>query len=97
MPRCELCDLDFCQCVHGLAARRRAPGSHRLLISPSNLAHFPGCGHKEDDNYSQWAELDTPGAWERLGNGERLPATGGARPDRIATGRCEDCIHHGPW
>jgi hypothetical protein len=97
MSYCLLCDMDRAQCVHGLADRRLSAGTERLLISPANLAHFPGCDHKDDNDYSEWAELDVPNAWERLGNGERLPATGGARPDRIAIGRCEDCVAHGPW
>jgi hypothetical protein len=97
MSYCPLCDMDRGQCVHGLADRRRTAGTERLLISPANLAHFPGCDHKDDDDYSEWAELDIPNAWERLGNGGRLAATGGARPDRVATGRCKDCVAHGPW
>ena len=69
-----------------------------LLVSPSNIAHFPQCPHKGDDpDYTRWAEIDTPNAWQRLGNGEQLPATGGARPDLIAMARCQDCIDHGPW
>lgn len=99
---CDLCDLRRTECVHGLAARRPpAPAPEHtgpLLISPTNMAHFPGCGHKEGDpDFSEWAELDTPNAWTRLGNGERLQATGGARPDRIASTRCKTCEGHGPW
>lgn len=97
MAYCPLCDMDRGQCVHGLPDHLPPAGIGRLLISPRNLAHFPGCDHKDDDDYSQWAELDLPNAWERLGNGEKLPATGGARPDRIANGRCKDCVAHGPW
>ena len=97
---CELCDMDRAYCVHGLAERRATAsvGVTSLLISPRGMAHFPGCPHKGDDpDYSDWAELDVPRAWERLGNGEQLRATGGARPDRVASARCEDCVDHGPW
>jgi len=43
------------------------------------------------------AEINTPNAWQRLGNGEELQATGGSRPDLIAKTRCQDCVDHGPW
>jgi hypothetical protein len=43
------------------------------------------------------AILETLDAWERLGNGEPLPATGGSRCDLIAKTRCQDCVDHGPW
>ncbi len=70
----------------------------RLLVSPSGKAHFPGCPHKgEDPDYSQWGEITTPRAWEVLGGGQPVPATEGARPDRVALSRCEDCASHGPW
>jgi alkylated DNA nucleotide flippase Atl1 len=69
-----------------------------LLISPRGIAHFPECPHKGDDpDYNDWAELDLPQAWQRLGNGEHLSATGGERRDLIATSRCKTCIDHGPW
>jgi len=74
---CPLCDMDRGQCVHGLPDSLRSAGTERLLISPTNLAHFPGCDHKDDDDYGQWAELDLSNARERLGNGEKLPATRG--------------------
>ena len=97
---CELCDMEQVFCSHGLAERRKAVAAHvpRLLISRSNIAHFPGCPHKGDDvDFRGWGELTAPRAWERLGNGERLQATGGDRPDRVAQSRCEQCIAHGPW
>jgi hypothetical protein len=97
---CELCEMDRDYCEHGLAERRRiaSASSSSLLISPRNVAHFPQCPHKGGDpDYSDWAELDVPLAWERLGNGERLQATGGARRDRVATSGCRDCVAHGPW
>jgi len=69
-----------------------------LLISPNGVAHFAGCLHKGGDpDYSSWASLSLPRAWERLGNGEMLPATGGQRSDLVAKSRCKDCVSHGPW
>ena len=100
MPKCELCDMDLSYCEHGLAQRRRSASADArlLLISPNKVAHFPGCFHKGDhEDYSRWARLETPRAWERLGNGEQLPATGGERLDLIAESRCPDCEAHGPW
>jgi hypothetical protein len=99
MTYCDLCDLELEWCEHGLQARRELSSqSGVLLISPSNQAHFPGCPHKGgDEDYSQWAELDVPNAWDRLRNGEQLSATGGSRIDRVATSRCLDCVDHGPW
>ncbi len=78
---------DYCE--HGLAERRATASVSvsSLLISLSGMAHFRGCPHKGDDpDYSDWAELDVPRAWKRLGNGEHLHATGGARQDRVAPG-----------
>lgn len=70
----------------------------QLLISPSGMAHFPGCPDKGDDpDYSRWATLDVPRAWERLGNGEQLAATSGKPPDLVAKSRSQDCVSHGPW
>jgi hypothetical protein len=99
MAICELCDLERDFCEHGLADRRESGAKQvrKLLISPTNTAHFPGCPHKDDPDFSQWGALDVENAWTRLGNGEHLAATGGARADRIATRRCDDCVAHGPW
>lgn len=98
MAYCERCEMDRAYCEHGLAERRRTASASMLLISPNSMAHFPLCPHKGDDpDYSRWAELATPEAWARLGNGEHLRATGGARPDLIAETRCLDCVEHGPW
>src|ERR1022692_810028 len=86
MAYCELCEMDRAYCEHGLTERRRAVATDasRLLISPAGMAHFPQCPHKGDDpDYSRWAELDAPRAWQRLGNGEELRATDGR--DLVAT------------
>jgi hypothetical protein len=83
-----------------LEERRRSStvADGELLISPNGMAHFPGCTHKGDDaNYSRWAKLVMPRGWERLGNGERLRATGGECADLVAVSRCRDCLSHGPW
>ncbi len=100
MAYCELCDLERVYCEHGRQDRKEEESAvvQELWISRTNMAHFPRCPHKEgDSDYSGWATLNTPGAWQRLANGEKLPATGGARPDRIATTRRLRCIDHGPW
>lgn len=91
-------DREFCE--HGLVERRThsAAITRQLLISPNGMAHFPGCPHKGDDpDYSRRGELDTPQAWERLGNGDQLEDTGGGHPNLIARTRCQDCVSRGPW
>lgn len=100
MAYCDLCEMNREFCEHGLAEQRRAVTAvaGELLISPNGMAHFPGCPHKGGDpDYSRWAKLDTPRAWERLGNGEPLQATGGERLDLVGRSRCQDCVSHGPW
>jgi len=100
MAYCDLCDMDREFCEHGLAERRQdaVATSGGLLISPNGITHFAGCPHKGDhQDYSKWAELDVPRAWERVGNGEKLRATGGQSPALIAADRCKDCVSHGPW
>lgn len=65
-------------CEHGLEDMRRTvtDAAGELLISPNGMAHFPNCPHKGDDpDYSRWATLTTPRAWERLGNGGRSGST----------------------
>lgn len=94
MAYCDRCEMERAYCEHGLAERRHAassPAASLVLISPRGMAHFPGCPHKGDDpDYDHWAELSTPGAWTRLGNGEHIRATGGNRPDLVAEARCRD-------
>jgi hypothetical protein len=100
MAYCDLCEMDREFCEHGLADRRRnaAATASGLLISPSGIAHFAGCPHKGDHpDYSRWGALDAPSAWERLGNGAQLRATGGRSLRLTATDRCKDCVSHGPW
>ena len=67
-----------------------------ILISPAHMAHWPGCHHKDDNDFSRWGTLNTPDAWQRLGNGEHLAANGGARPGLVATRRCGYCVNHTP-
>jgi hypothetical protein len=75
-----------------------APSTSFLLVFPRGMAHFPGCPHKGDDpDLGQWGNLELPQAWQRLGNGEHLHATGGERIDLVATSRCRTCHEHGPW
>jgi hypothetical protein len=100
MAYCDLCEMEREFCEHGLVEKRRnaAARAGGLLISPNGIAHFSGCPHKGDDrDYSRWAELNVSRAWERLGNGEQLQATGGRSLGLTATDRCKDCVSHGPW
>jgi len=73
VAHCDSCQMERSYCVHGLAEPRRKASTSAsiLLISPSNTAHFPQCPHKGDDpDYSRWAKIDTPGAWDV--NGARI-------------------------
>lgn len=100
MTYCELCELLLDHCPHGATAARndRMASSRLVLVSPTGTAHFPGCYHKGDDpDFSQWGEIDGPGIWQRLGNGDKIPVTGGSNMRLVARGRCEHCIDHGPW
>jgi hypothetical protein len=97
---CNPCEMDREFCEHGLADRRRtaAASASRLLITPNGIAHFAGWPNKGDhEDYSRWAELNRPRAWERLGNGEQLRATGWQSSGLMATDRCKDCVSHCPW
>jgi hypothetical protein len=99
-PICPLCEMPLDFCVHGLQTRQKErAASATLLISPRGMAHFAGCPHKgeDDHDFALWAELDTPGAWVLLGNGQHVQATGGQRVDLVASSRCRDCVEHGPW
>jgi hypothetical protein len=96
---CDLCEMDRSFCVHGLEDRRQAASSNAsaLLVSPRGMAHFSGCPHKGDDrDYSRWAEITSPNAWQRLGNGEELQATGGSNPDLIAWSPAHIAFRPGP-
>ena len=96
MEYCELCDLPLDQCPHGRPGDGKSRREHvgEILVSPTGYAHLPGCMHKgnEDNDYSEWGLIDTPGAWARLGNGEHIQATGGANTNLIATRRCLTCV-----
>jgi hypothetical protein len=100
MAYCDLCEMNRDYCEHGLQDSRRAfmAAADELLIAPNGVGHFPAAGTRVDDpDYSRWAKLDMPRAWERLGNGERLQATGGEQPKLIAESRCQDCESDSPW
>ncbi len=101
-PRCEKCDLPLAYCVHGRQARdaERARRVGWLEVSPARVAHYPGCPHKRDDpDFSRWGEIreNPAAAWDRLRNGDVVPADAGARVGLEATTRCRDCVDHGPW
>ena len=99
---CEVCGLDRAHCAHAFAeheAKRKIVDSATLLVSPRGVAHFDGCPHKGDDpDLSKWGRIErVPHAWQRLGNGDIVPANAGAKRDLIAKARCRDCDEHGPW
>lgn len=95
---CELCDLDDSTCQHGLARRTAArERTAALLVSPRGMAHFDGCPHKEDPDYSRWGTIDRHGAWQALANGEEIETVSEAGAPLVATSRCLDCVQHGPW
>src|SRR4051795_13531635 len=83
MAECELTGLQQAGCDHCRTKGRADPrneGVVTLQISPTGFLHFEGCPHKGDDeDFKEWAYLDTPQAWQRVGNGERLPATRGSK------------------
>ena len=101
MTWCERCDLDTSMCEHGLAERQRQQRNTAVrgpvLVSPQGLAHFDGCSHKDDPDFSRWGALDATGAWQRLGNGESFTIEDNGGRRLVVTGRCRNCIDHGPW
>lgn len=97
---CELCEMENCA-DHGpgramavqRAAQRRADAE--IQVSPWNMAHYPGCMHKDDDDFGEWGFIrGVKDAWTRLGNGEHLPTNAGV--ERVATSRCSTCADTGP-
>lgn len=44
-----------------LAARRSAErrADAEIQVSPRNMAHFPGCMHKDDPDFDEWAPSAT--------------------------------------
>lgn len=97
---CEICDMENCA-DHGpgreVAARRSAErrADAEIQVSPRNMAHFPGCMHKDDPDFGEWGFIrGVKDAWTRLGNGEQLRTTDGA--GRMATSRCMTCEDTGP-
>lgn len=108
--KCELCDLPLDQCQHGLSERRRRALVNSLVrVSPRNMAHLDGCMHKGDDeDYSGWGEIQSPGAWEHLcstvplqSTGKRFVAdlvtTAGNVIGLEVTDICAHCRDHGSW
>ena len=105
--RCEICDLELAQCVHGLAEqKRRTLQSAVIQVSPRNMAHLEGCLHKgEDEDYSKWGEIAGTGAWRHLC--ETMPADGGKVSDLVTNSGavigmevrhvCKHCRAHGKW
>ena len=105
--RCELCDLELDQCIHGLAEqRRKSLYGATVQVSSRNVAHLEGCMHKgEHPDFSQWGEITTEGAWRHLC--DTLPADGEALSDLVTnagavTGLqvmhvCKSCREHGRW
>ncbi|CCH34981.1 hypothetical protein ABZ816_20680 [Actinosynnema sp. NPDC047251] len=92
--RCARCELLVGQCEHTrTTAARRANPHDLILISPARVAHLPGCHHNNPADFvKNWAEITgDPRAWERIGNGIPVPATGGAAPGLVAVRRCDDC------
>jgi hypothetical protein len=72
MAYCELCEMDREFCEHGLGERRRAAtvAADELLILIPRTAWRTSRGARirgDDPDYSRWAWLDVPRAWERLG------------------------------
>ncbi|GAA1395707.1 hypothetical protein GCM10009599_22170 [Luteococcus peritonei] len=95
---CEFCDLPLYSCSHGQPARIRRVSSY-LEVSPSSVAHFPGCPHKDDSDYSRWGRITraVESAWQQLGRGEPLVCDESDDSGRRATRRCADCVDHGAW
>lgn len=92
----ERCELPVGQCEHTrpALARSRPDHSNVVLLSPRNVAHLTGCSHNDESNLVGWGEIrDVPRAWERIGRGEVLKATGGENLGREARSRCLDCVN----
>ncbi|MGY1812856.1 hypothetical protein [Blastococcus sp. SYSU D00820] len=99
--RCDRCDLPLAYCVHGKQATdaARAARVEWLEVSPARVAHYPGCPHKDDTDFTRWGRIEqqAPRAWERIGNGATVASDAGARVGLEAVSRCRDCLGHGPW
>ena len=105
--RCDLCDLEFDQCLHGLAEQKsRTLFKVVVQVAPSHVAHLPGCAHKgEDEDFSKWGEITDDGAWVHLC--QTMPADGGMVSDLVTNSGsvigleishvCKDCRAHGIW
>ena len=62
-----------------------------VYVSKTGIAHLPGrCMHQLKKNLA-WGIIDQRGAWEAIGKGQQIQATGGRRPELVATSRCSAC------
>lgn len=92
--RCPKCKLIVGQCAHTrVAPRPTLTGEQGLvLVSPSRMAHLPGCSHNDATKLAGWGEIrGIPNAWVRLGNGEKLETNSGV-VNRPVSRRCSDCV-----
>jgi len=60
-----------------------------IEVSPHQIAHLPGCPHKDDDDYSRWGSIQRADAWQLLAH-HPLPCDD--REELIAVRRCKDCL-----
>lgn len=72
-------------------------GPNAILISPSSMAHRPGCGHNDDGlirsgEHREWGWVPEAASdqWLRIGESLPLRATHGDL-SRSAVKRCKDC------
>ena len=66
------------------------PGVGLIYVSRTGLAHLPGCPHLHNKG-REWGIIDERGAWDAIGRGLQVQATGGRLAGRIAKSRCATC------